>query len=198
MGDGRIGRLQQFFQMRHVVVAEDILDRAAMADALDHRGMVEFVGEDDQARQDLRQGRQRRVVGDKARGEQQRRFLAMQIGQLAVQLDMIMRGAGDVARAARTGARRVDRLMHRRQHLGMLAHVQIIVGAPDRDRTPAPVGAIRVRIEIGLGVVAALAHDVGEYPIAALPAERRQGILESWNHRKTPWRTPLCYFQPAA
>ena len=100
----------------------------------------------------LAERRQRRVVGDEAGGEQQRRFLAVQIGQLGFQLDMIMRGAGDVARAARTGAGRVDRLMHGRQHLGMLAHAEIIVAAPDGDR---PRLARRRRDEVGLGIIAA-------------------------------------------
>ncbi len=54
----------------------------------------------------LRQRRQRRLVGDIAGGEQQRRLLAVQVGQLGFQLDVIVGGAGDVARAARARARR--------------------------------------------------------------------------------------------
>ena len=50
--------------------------------------------------------RERGVVGDIGRGEQQRRFLAVQIGKLGLELDMIMGGAGDVARAAGAGADR--------------------------------------------------------------------------------------------
>ena len=39
--------------MRDVVVAEDLLLAAAVADAGDHRGVVQLVGEDDAAGQDL-------------------------------------------------------------------------------------------------------------------------------------------------
>ena len=80
------------------------------------------------------QRRQRRVVRDVARREQQRRFLAVQIGELALQLDVEVGGAGDVARAARAGAGGVDRLVHGGEHLRVLAHAEIVVGAPDRDR----------------------------------------------------------------
>src|SRR5579883_320742 len=46
------------------------------------------------------------------------------------------RGAGDVARAARTGTDSVDGLVHRGPHLGMPAHAEIVVRAPDRDVAP--------------------------------------------------------------
>src|SRR3546814_16397190 len=77
---------------------------------------------------------QRRLVRDIARSEEQRGFLAVKIGQFAFEIDMVMRVAADVARAARAGADIVQRLFHRRDHIGMLAHRQIIVRAPDRDR----------------------------------------------------------------
>jgi hypothetical protein len=67
LGHFGIGFGQQFFQMRDVVVTPHTLFAARIADAGDHRGVVEFVRKDDAARQDLGQRRQRRVVRDIAR-----------------------------------------------------------------------------------------------------------------------------------
>ena len=77
--------------------------------------------------------RQGRLVGDVAGGEQQRRLLAVEVGKLALEQDMVVVGAGDVARAAGAGAAFVQRLVHGRDHLGMLAHAEIVVRAPDGD-----------------------------------------------------------------
>ena len=77
--------------------------------------------------------RQRRPVRDVAGGEQQRRFLAVQVGELALEQHVVVVGAGDVARAAGAGAAAVERLVHGRDHLRMLAHAEIVVRAPDGD-----------------------------------------------------------------
>ncbi len=99
---GRVGRRlgQQAFQVFEVVVAEDLERAPAVADAGDHGGVVQLVGEHDQAGQHLLQRRQGRLIGDVAGGEEKRRLLAVQVGQLALELDVVVRGAGDVARAA--------------------------------------------------------------------------------------------------
>ena len=52
------------FEVGEVVVAEDVLLAAAVADARDHRGVVLLVGEDHEAGQQLLQRDERRVVGD--------------------------------------------------------------------------------------------------------------------------------------
>ena len=44
-----------------------------------------------------------------------------------------MVGAGDVAGAAGAGAHRASRLVHGVDHGGVLAHAEIVVGAPDGD-----------------------------------------------------------------
>ena len=106
---------------------------AAVADAFDHRGVVLLVGEDHAAGDQLDQRRQRRVVGDVGGREEQRRFLAVQVGELVLELDVIVGGAGDVARAAGAGADGVDRLVHGGDDGRMLAHAEIVVGAPDGD-----------------------------------------------------------------
>ena len=73
---------------------------AGVADAGDHRGVVEGVGIELAARQHRAQRLQRRLVGDIARGEDQRGFLAVQLRQFALERGVQRVGAGDVARAA--------------------------------------------------------------------------------------------------
>ena len=43
---------------------------------------------------------------------------------------MLMRSAGNIARAAGAGAAAVDRIVHRVQHGWMLAHAEVVVRAP--------------------------------------------------------------------
>jgi len=91
---------QQRFEVSEVVVPEDLPGSAAMPDAGDHGGVVQLVGEDDQAGHDPLQRRQGRLVGDIARGEQQGRFLAVQVCEFGFELDVMVGRAGDVPRAA--------------------------------------------------------------------------------------------------
>ena len=65
-----------------------------------------------------------------ARREQQRGFLAVQLGQLAFQQHVIVIGAGNIASATSAGAATVERLVHRRKHCGMLTHAEIVVRTP--------------------------------------------------------------------
>ena len=71
--------------------------------------------------------------------------------------------AADVAGAAGAGADLVQRLLHRLDDVRVLAHAEIVVGAPDGDRLGAIAAeAARVR-EAALG-----AQDVDEDAVAAL------------------------------
>ena len=133
------------------------------------------------AGQQLLQGRQRGVVGDIGRGEEQRRRLAVQVGELGLQLDVVVRGAGDVARAARAGAGGIERGVHGGEHGGVLAHAQIVVGAPHGDGLGAASGEAA-----GSRKLAAIATDVGEHPVAPLIAQRLQRLGE---------RTPVIHHQ---
>jgi hypothetical protein len=151
-------------EMIEVVVAEDALLAARIADARDHRRVIEFVREDHAAGQDLGQRRQRRLVGDIAAGEQQRRFLAVQIGEFMFQIDVIVRVAADVAGAAGARADIVQRLLHRRDHLRVLAHREIVVGTPDGDRLRPVMPGEAARV----GERALVAQDVDEHPVPAL------------------------------
>ena len=91
------------------------------------------VRQDQAIRHQLRERRDAGLVGDIAGGEDQRRFLAVQVGELALKLDQRMIIAGDVAGAAGAGAHPGRGLDHGADHLGMLAHAEIVVGAPDHD-----------------------------------------------------------------
>jgi hypothetical protein len=73
------------------------------------------------------------MIGDIARGKQQCCFLAVQARQLGLELDVIVRGPGNVAGASGTCTDPIDRLVHGRKHVWMLAHAQVIVGTPHRD-----------------------------------------------------------------
>ena len=127
------GRGEHAFEMGDVVVAEDLLFRAGAAHALDHRGVVQLVRNDQAIRQQPGDGRDRRLVGDEAGGEHQRRLLAVQVGKFELKLDQRMVGAGNVARAAGARAHAARRLLERGDHVRVLAHAEIVVGAPDGD-----------------------------------------------------------------
>ena len=96
-------RLQQAFQMRDIVVAEYLLLGPGAPHALDHRGVVELIGKNEAVRQQPRDGGDRRLVRDEAGGEDERRLLAMQIGEFEFEFHQRMIGAGDVSCAAGAG-----------------------------------------------------------------------------------------------
>ena len=172
--------------MLEVVVPEHALLAAAVLDPGDHRGVVELVGEDHAAGEQLAERRQRRLVRHVARGEQQRGLLAVEARKLGLELDMIMGVAADVAGAARAGADFVQRLLHRLDDGRVLAHAEIIVGAPDGDR----LGAVMAGEAVRVGVGALGAQDIDEDAIAAFvvqPVDRR---LED------ACRSPTCFPRP--
>ena len=114
-------------------MTKNVLLALPVADALDHRRVVFLVREDDRARNELEEGRECSVVGNVRRGEKKRGFLSMEVGKFAFELHVIVGCAGDIARAARASPNGVNRLVHRRQHRWVLAHAEIIVGAPYRN-----------------------------------------------------------------
>ena len=150
--------------MGEVVVAKDVLLATAAADPRDHRRVVHLVREDDAAGQHLGERRERGLVRDVARGEEQGGLLAMEVGQFGLELDVIMRVAADVSRASRARADAVERFLHRGDHVGMLAHAEVIVRAPHGD--VLRVG--RARITARAGEAALGPQDVDEHAIAPL------------------------------
>ena len=72
-------------------------------------------------------------IGNPARGEDERRRLAVQVGELGLELHDRMMRAGNVARAAGAGAVRARRPDRGLDHVRMAAHAEIVVRAPDGD-----------------------------------------------------------------
>ena len=60
------------------------LFRAAVPDALNHRGMIFFIRKHNAIGQNLGQGGQGRLIGQIATGKQQRGLFAVQIGQFGL------------------------------------------------------------------------------------------------------------------
>ena len=124
-------------------------------------------------RQEIGDGRDRREIGNPARGEDQRAFLAVQVGELGLEFNNGVVGAGNVAGAAGADADFCRGVAHRRDHVRMAAHAEIIVRAPDGDvaggGAPAP---------FGLGEGIGVAREIGEDAVAALGLQRADRGLE--------------------
>ena len=97
----------------------------------------------------------------------------MQVGKLALELDQRVVGAGDVAGAAGAGAHAGRGLDHGADHLGMLAHAEIVVGAPHDDVARPLWGVPDCARE-----TAGEPLEVGKHPVAALVPEPGQGPRE--------------------
>ncbi len=124
-------------------------------------------------RHQFRQGRDAGLVRHIAGGEDQRCFLAVQIGKLALQFDQRMIIAGDIAGAAGAGAHPGRGLDHGADHLRVLAHAQIVVRAPDHD-VLRPLRRMPHRMRKPPGD----ALEIGKYPIAPLVMQPRQRVGE--------------------
>ena len=160
-------------EVLRVVVPPDAFLAAGVADALDHRGVVGGVGEDDRAGQPGAERRERSPVRDVAGGEEQRRLLAVQVGEFALEQHVVVGGAGDVAGAAGAGAAAVDRIVHRRDDLRVLAHAEVVVRAPDGDVAGALADVAGGAREGAVG-----ARELGEDAVVALLAERVELLAE--------------------
>ena len=165
---------QQLFEVFHIVVPPDVLLATGLTDTLDHRGVVQRVGINDQTRQYLAQRCQRRLIGDIARREKQRGFFLVEIGQRALELHMVVRGAGDVARATRAGADIVNRLLHGAGDTGALPHTQIIVRAPHRHVAHAAISGAETRLR----EFALLAQQISKDAVAAFGTDTGYGSFE--------------------
>ena len=159
--------------MRHVAVAEDLPLAAGLADAFDHRIVVERIRQDQAIGNELGNGGNAGLVGNIARGEDQGGFLAVQIGEFMLKLHQRMMGASDVAGAAGAGADAGCGLDHRADHFRVLAHAEIIVGAPDHDVA----GAFR-RMPHRMGKAASDAFQIGKNPVPPFVMEAGEGGAE--------------------
>ena len=135
--------------------------------------MVERIRQDQAVRDQLGQRRNAGLVRDVARGEQQRGVLAVQIGQFAFEFDQRVMGARDIAGAAGAGADPGRGLDHRADHLGVLAHAEIVVRTPDHDVARA----VR-RVPQRVRKPARDAFQIGENPVAVLVVQPPEGGTE--------------------
>ena len=173
LGPARIDGLQLAAQIVGIVMGEDDAVGAGMADALDHRGVVQRIRQHHAVGNAGGEGRERGPVRHVAGVEQQRRFLAVEIGKLLLQQHMVMIGAADIAGATGAGAAAIERAVHGSEHIGMLAHAEIIVRAPDGDVARA-VRAVKGRAR----ELADLTLEIGEDAVAALLAKSVQLLPE--------------------
>ena len=106
----------------------------------------------------------------------------MQIGQFLLELHQRMMGAGDVAGAAGAGADAGRGLDHGADHFGVLAHAEIVVGAPDHD-IARPVRGMPHRMR----KPARDPLEIGENPVTPLIMQAVEGGTEEFAviHGKT-------------
>ncbi len=159
--------------MRHVAVTEDLPLAAGLANAFDHRIVVERIGKNEAVGNELCDGRNAGLVGDVARGEEQGCFLAVEVGKFMLELHQGMMGAGDVAGASGAGADAGCGLDHRANHLWVLAHAEVVVGAPDDDVA----GAFR-RMPHRMRETAGDAFQIGKDSIPPFVVEAIEGGTE--------------------
>src|ERR1700730_12949636 len=132
---------------------------------------VEGIGKNHHARQFARQGGQCRVIGDIAGGEDQRRLAAVQIGELALEQQMHMAVAGDVAGSAGARTHCPQHPFPRREHRRVLTHAEVVVRAPHRHLCADAV------IE-GARKAAAAPFEIGEDPVSPLGTKRTEALSE--------------------
>jgi hypothetical protein len=108
----------------------------------------------------------------------------MEVGEFLLELNQRMIGAGDVAGAAGAGADAGGGLDHGADHLRMLAHAEIVVGAPDHDIARA----LR-RVPHRMREPARDPLEIGKNAVAPLVMQAIEGVLEKLAiiHRKT-WK----------
>src|SRR5262245_5074006 len=91
--------------------------------------------------------------------------------------------ARNISRAAGTGTGGVNRLVHGRKHLRMLAHAKVVVAAPDGDQRLAAFVVVICR-----RVASATTHNIGEDSVPALPPQPRERVAKSGNIGKRHFR----------
>jgi hypothetical protein len=164
---------EKLFKMRNVVVPKDLLLAARLAHALDHGIVVEGVGEDEAVRDQAGDGGDAGLVRDIARGEDEGRLLAVQVGELRLQRHDRMIVAGNVPRAAGARTHALGCLGQGGDRGRVLPHAEIIVGAPDGDFA----GSVRA-VPQRRGKTAGNAFQIGEDAVAPLGLQRIEGGME--------------------
>src|SRR5262249_40839660 len=154
---------QQAFEMLDVVVSPNQLLATRLAHTLDHRIVIERVGENQAVGNELRDRRYAGQIRYIPRSEDERRVLAVQIGQLPLKLDQGVIGPCNIARAARAHTNTHRGFDEGGDYLGVLSHSEIVVRAPDNHFGPS-----FQRMANGVWKAAGDALEVGKHAIASL------------------------------
>ena len=85
----------------------------------------------------------------------------MKIGQLGFKQRVVAVGAGNVAGPARTGAAFIDHAVHRLDHRRVLAHPEVIIGAPHSNLL-----GLAIDMAGGLREGTAVAFQLGKHTVA--------------------------------
>src|SRR5262249_27478521 len=154
--------------------------------------VVEGVRDDQAVGYQLRHGGDAGLVRDVAGGENQRRFLAVQVGKLVLELHQRMVGAGNIAGAARPGAHPRRRLHHGADHLRVLAHAEIVVGTPYDDVAPALRG-----VPHSMGEPSCQPFEIGKHAVTPLVVQLSKGVSKKCLviHRLDSPRAPRAHFR---
>jgi len=132
LGHMRRQRSELGFQVFQVVVLEDHLLCTRVTDTLDHRCVVQTVGQNHAVRHLAAEGSKRGVISHEARAEDQRGLLSVQLGKRILQGDGVLVVARDVPGTTGTGTVGIQGTVHGLQNLRIAAHAEIVIRAPDR------------------------------------------------------------------
>ena len=124
-------RSQLSLEVHQVVVLEDHLLGLGVSDTLNHRGVVQAVGENNTIGQLATESCQSRIVGDVARAEDQRTLLSMKFGQSVLQLHGVLVVTRDVTGTTSASSVCFQSLVHGLQDLAVASHAKVVIGAPD-------------------------------------------------------------------
>lgn len=137
-GGALVHLFQKAAQMVHIVVPEYVLGHTTIPNPHDHGSVVACVREYLAARQQPGKSKERRIVGHKARREQQSGLLLMQLRQLAFQAFVVQRVARNIPGASGSRTVHVEGLLDGSLDARMGRHAQVVVGTPDRNRLLGP------------------------------------------------------------
>ena len=164
-----VGLTQLGFKIGHVVVLKDHLLSARPAHRLDHRRVVQPVGENQAILEVCGQRAQRSEIADVAGGKDQPGFLAVQLRQLPFQFHVQLVGAGNIARATDACTLLQRGVGHGLLYADVLTHAQIVVRAPDGNLPRLP--GQRITVD-RLGVLTRHTLKVGKDAVAPFLVQR--------------------------
>jgi hypothetical protein len=127
-----LGLLELLLQVRHVAVGVAVALGLAQAHAVDDRGVVERVGDDRVVL--VEQGFEQAAVRVEARGVQDRVLRTEEGRDRLLELLVQVLRAADEAHAGHAEAVRIQRVLGRRDHVGMVGQAQVVVRAEVQHR----------------------------------------------------------------